>query len=224
MNYAALTEFYFTDLVLLTCNFIAAVAAFKSRKNQELNIIRIYIFLSLGFNLICYVGSIVMAPTTFWEKSINKAMNIYTLIECTLLFIFIRRKTFSKPLKLILLLIYSVFICFWIFILFWYPKAFADNVSVMAGIQAFTLLLLCLICLQSNIKQGNVTVFLKSPDFYILLGTLCFLSFSGPLYLSVSFVGLVDYNLESMFYCLVLLGNSTYFLIIRKGFYALSKN
>jgi hypothetical protein len=198
-----------TDWISLFVIIATLIISFAYRDRQNLISIRIYIIASFIFNLIAKISD-YYSKNSAYNFSGEVALNIFSLLEISLLYYFLFKRIKSQKFRIIivifLLTYYSTCIILWTV----KKDSFYAFSPALFGIESFLLAIPCFFYINEILKSDLSINFKSDPNFIITCGILFYFSISAPSYFSW-------YNLKLMapnILRILILSNSIFYTVL----------
>lgn len=184
MNYSVFTSHYFTDWILTATTLLSLVVSWKRRAHKQLFLIQIYISVSLFTDIFFTLTDLLFSKRIFWSKINCIILNLYSILEISLISLFIcnaiERKGFNKTIKIIL----SIYIVFCISIWLYFPDAITSDLHNLFALEGILIAIFCLLYFYEIIRTGFSTKISEDSNFIAICGILFYFSSSVPYYFS----------------------------------------
>jgi hypothetical protein len=193
-------------LIAIISTFIISV---KSKNSKNLQPIKVYIFLSVIFNLTIKITD--MLPQTYLVTSIaHITINIFSILEFSLIYYFLYSRIAGVQFRKSMIVIFIIYIAFCAIIWTTIAGSFISFIPPLFGIEGLLITIPCFFYIY-EILRSDLTVNLNSDaNFIITCGTLFYFCVSIPTYLSWHNLFYLSPGIDK----LLLLSNSIFYTIL----------
>jgi hypothetical protein len=193
-------------LITIIATFIVSIK-FKSREN--LQPIKLYIFLSVIFNLAIKITD--MLPQTKLVTNIaHITLNTFSILEITLIYYFLYSRIVGVRFRNLMIALFIIYISFFSIIWTTIPDSFISFIPPLFGFEGLFIAIPCFFYIY-EILRSDLTINLNSDaNFIITCGTLFYFCVSIPTYLSWHNLFYLAPGIDK----LLLLSNSIFYTIL----------
>jgi hypothetical protein len=110
MNNTIFTSHYLTDWILIATTLVSFVISWKFRAHKQLFLIRIYIAASLFVDILSSATELFFPENKMCGEIYNCVINFYSLLEISIIYLFIRKITIKKRIRVGMKIIYLIYI------------------------------------------------------------------------------------------------------------------
>jgi hypothetical protein len=181
MNYAFLSQYYFTDWIMFCITIIAFGISLRSFHDKRLKILTVYLSGTIIMDALAVFFDAQGLNVGSNEYKYDISLNIYMLFECTTFTFYIFTNLAKSIWKVYTIILYCIFIIFLLIIWNKYPTSFSKYSPQLFAIEGLFIVLFCLFYLYELSKSSlNLK---KQPSFWIITGSIFYFSVTIPYYL-----------------------------------------
>lgn len=184
MNYAVFTSHYFTDWILTVTTLVSFIISWTHRRHKQLFLIQIYITASLVVDLLSSLTELVFLDSKIWCITNNVVLNLYSILEFSLICLFIYRLIINKAIRATARILYFAYLV--ICSAFWatFPKKLASNSPHLFALEGILITLFCLFYFYEFMQSDTYKEIRSNSQFIIISGILFYFSTTVPYYFS----------------------------------------
>jgi len=210
------SQYYYSNLFLIVITIIFLIIGVSNYKQlKELNIITVYGFLSLSQTLFVYFF-MFNSHLKNYLFLIENSINIFLVLEFTLLYLFffliVKTLLFKRILFILVIIFFLIIIYYWN-----YTNAFYNNPAQLTVIECFFLMVPTLLYFIELFKYSLVDNLLMESSFWIATGILFLFSTIIPLFLMVSYLSSNAPGVYHAIYSITYIAYSLLFIIFIIG-------
>jgi hypothetical protein len=197
------------DWIALLAIIATFIISIKSKNSKDLLPIKIYIFLSVIFNLLIKITDIL--PQTNLIASIaHITLNIFSILEFTLIYYFLYTRIIGARFRKLMIAIFIIYIGFCSIIWITIPGSFISFIPPLFGLEGFLITIPCFFYIYEILKSDLIINLNSDANFIITCGTLFYFCVSIPTYLSWHNLFYLTPGIDK----LLLLSNSIFYAIL----------
>lgn len=184
MNYSALSSHYFTDWILVVTTLICLIVSWNHRDQKQLFFIHIYIVASLILDILASITEVIFYDKWPWQEINSVALNVYTLLEFTLIYLFILQSISRRKILFVIKILYTSYLL--VVVGFWAisPGRLALNFPHLFALEGMIITIFCLLYFYEFIKSNSFEDIQKNSHFISISGILFYFSTTVPYYFS----------------------------------------
>jgi hypothetical protein len=205
MNYSVFTSHYFTDWILTATTLVSLVISWKHRKHKQLFLIQIYIIASLFIDVLSSITELLFPNNKLWLDMDCVAFNLFSILEMSVIFLFITKKIYKRKTRYILKILYSSYIILCVVTWMSFPVAIISNIPYLFGFEGIIISILCLSYFYDLMQSPLLEKIWRIPDFWVVSGLLLYFSTTCPFYWALDglkYTPIIDVTFTSINYCL----------------------
>jgi hypothetical protein len=197
----------FTEWVLLIIIITTSIISWKHRHNKLLFPILLYILISLALNLFLKIYDFLPKNNTNHDYTLI-AINIYSLLEISLLFYFINSITKGAKFRSVMKILYFLFLLIFGIILYENHKGFIFYIPYLLGLENLFIIISCFFYMYETFNSDILIDFKSDSKFIVISGILFYFSISIPYFFgayNIFKIGLFHvFNLLNLFFYVLL--------------------
>ncbi len=182
MNNTIFTSHYLTDWILIATTLVSFVISWKFRAHKQLFLIRIYIAASLFVDILSSATELFFPESKICLAIDNAVLNLYSILEISVIYLFINRTISRKSFKISIQLFYIFYVGLCLIIWVFFPKAIISNTPYLFALEGILIAGLCLPYFYELIYSLPIERISKVPDFWVISGILFYYSSTFPFY------------------------------------------
>ena len=205
MNYSVFTSHYFTDWILTATTLVSLVISWTHRAHKQLFLIQIYIIASLFIDVLSSITELLFSNNKLWLDMDCLAFNLFSILEISVIFLFISKKIYKRKIRHILKALFSIYIILCVITWMSFPKAIISNIPYLFGLEGIIISTICLLYFYDLMQSPPAERIWGRPDFWVISGLLLYFSTTCPFYLALDdlkYTPVINITFTSINYCL----------------------
>jgi hypothetical protein len=172
-----------TDWLTLTTIVATFIISIKFKNNNDLQPIKLYVFLSVIFNLTIKITDI-LHQTNLVVNIAHIALNVFSILEFTLIYYFLYMRIESVQFRKFMVVSFIIYISFCSIIWITLPDTFISFIPPLFGIEGLLITIPCFFYIYEILRSDLIVNLNSDANFIITCGTLFYFCVSIPTYLS----------------------------------------
>ncbi len=182
MNNTIFTSHYLTDWILTATTLVSFVISWKYRAHKQLFLIRIYIAASLFVDILSSATELFFPQSKICGEIYNCVINFYSLLEISIIYLFIRKITIEKRMRKGMKILYLIYIFSCAILWIYFPQAVVLNIHHLYAFEGVLITAICLLYFFEFVNRDFQKDIFKNPRFIIICGILFYFSTTVPYY------------------------------------------
>lgn len=168
-----------TEWLMIIVIFITMVISIKYGNKKNLLLVQLYIIFSLVFNVLFKVLEYFF-DSDFSNRYISMLMKIYSIIEISLICLFLIRLVNRKKSKTVIKTLYIFYISIWSIIFVFFKNALFFNFSPMYGLENLFIVIACMLYIFEIVRSDEIIDLKSNSNFIAVSGIFFYFSISIP--------------------------------------------
>ena len=186
MNYTVFTSHYFTDWILTATTLVSFVISLIYRAHKQLFLIQIYIAASLFIDILFMITELLFPDKRLWHEIDCVSLNLYSILEISLIFLFIKKEINRKSTQYSLKILYGIYISFCLVIWMYFKNAIISNSPHLFALEGIIITAFCLVYFYEFMHSNLTNDIQDNTHFIVICGILFYFSTTVPFYFSSS--------------------------------------
>jgi hypothetical protein len=196
---------------------IAFIVSIRYKNKQHLFLIRLYILASFLNNIILKLLE-HLAPANLIAPLASAEINIYSIIQTSLLILFIYKKIQKKVFRSIILIIYLLYPIIWIIIAAFIKRGITSSIPPILGLEGILIIIPCLFYYSELLKSDFGVDFMSNDSFIIICGIFFYFSTTIPFYFFYFILFKISLSYYFFYVSFNLIMYSVFFVLLIKAY------
>jgi hypothetical protein len=119
-----------------------------------------------------------------WPEINNAMLNLYSILEISLIYLFISRIIVRISIRISMKILYSIYVIFCAIFWLYFPNAITLNIPHLFALEGIMITIICLLYFYEFMKSGLAGDIQENTHFIVICGILFYFSTTVPFYFS----------------------------------------